>query len=79
MQHRYVYSWRLRPRRGLEVELRIEAPSAAVARREVTLFLEHHDGLGWTVQGVRRWVSVPSQDWGDPDPTFIGPPPEGRS
>ncbi len=72
MDRVYVYSWRLRPRRGLEVEVRIEAPSAIVARREVALFLEDHKGLGWALGGVRR--SFPAQ----PDPseeagvTYIG-------
>jgi hypothetical protein len=61
MEPRYVYSWRLRPRRGFEVELRVEAPSAIAARREVAIFLEHHDGLAWTLFDVQRWTSVESE------------------
>ena len=70
MEHRYIYSWFLRPRRGLEVELRIEAPSAVVARREIAVFLQDHDGLAWTLDGVRRWVA-PGEERGGI--TYVGP------
>ena len=79
MQLRYVYSWWLAPREGLDVELRVEAPSAVVARREIAVFLEHHDGLGWTLRGVRRLVSAAWEDGPGPAVTFVGPGEPDRS
>ena len=50
----HVYRWTLRPETGLALELRITAPSAIVARREMTRFLAEHDGSTWIVEQVSR-------------------------
>jgi len=72
MEQQYIYGWQLRPEEDLEIEVRIEAPSVLIARREMALFLEHHDGLSWTICGVRR-LSLGHSDQGTgPDVTFVG-------
>ena len=50
----YVYRWNLRPEPTLAIELRVVAPSAAVARREMRRFLVDHDGSHWTIECVAR-------------------------
>ena len=50
----YVYCWNLRPEAGLALELRVTAPSAVVARREIRRFLIDHAGASWTVECVTR-------------------------
>lgn len=50
----YVYQWSLRPRADLQVELRIEACDAIVARRTVVEFLERHGGGSWEIEAVSR-------------------------
>ena len=72
MTRRYVYTWRLRPRQGLEVEVRIEAANAVVARREVAVFLADHQGLEWALSGVRRSFPAELDVWDEPEVTWIG-------
>jgi hypothetical protein len=50
----YVYHWNLRPRPDICVELRIEAPDAVAARREVVAFLRRHLAAGWEIETVSR-------------------------
>ncbi len=49
-----VYRWNLRPEKDLVLEVRVTAPSVAVARREIRRFLVAHDGSSWVVECVAR-------------------------
>lgn len=51
-----IYHWSLRPEDGLDLELRIVAESAVVARRRLQRFLAEHDGRGWRLEHVSREV-----------------------
>ncbi len=56
----YVYRWSMQPETGLALELRVAAPSAVIARRELRRFLVAHDRDSWTVECVgREAVRVP--------------------
>jgi hypothetical protein len=53
----YVYCWNLRPESGSGLEVRVTAPSAVVARREIRRFLFDHAGGSWHVECVSREAS----------------------
>jgi hypothetical protein len=61
----YVYCWRMRPSETLEVELRVRASTARVARRELTRFVATQGAGDWTIREVSRAregePSVPAQ------------------
>lgn len=73
MQH-YIYSWRLHPREGVEVELRIEAANAVAARREAAVVLSEHESLGFVLESVHR-SSLASRR---PQPVIVLEAPRGR-
>jgi hypothetical protein len=53
----YVYRWSMRPETGLTLDLRVTAPNAVIARREIRRFLVDHDGDSWTVECVTREIT----------------------